>query len=96
MVSKPTVDPELDQIRQVLSGIFHDPGASRVEVFHTSGPYFRAIVVSDEFQGQDAGERQKRVWAFLRQSELDVDLMNRLFGVHPYTWREFREEFQET
>jgi len=56
----------------------------------------RAIVVSDEFENEGAASRQDRVWEHLKKSALKPDLLTRLFGVHPYTWKEFREEFQET
>ncbi len=96
MASQPTVDPDIDRIRQVLRDMFHAPDNSRVEVSHSSGSYLRAIVVSDEFENEGAASRQERVWQYLQQSSLDPSLLNRLFGVHPYTWNEFREEFQET
>jgi acid stress-induced BolA-like protein IbaG/YrbA len=96
MASQPYVDPELDQLKQSLRGLFKRPDESRIDVFHSSGPNFRAIVVSDEFKGQAATTRQTRIWDYLRESSLDADLVNRLFAVHPYTWEEFREQFQET
>jgi acid stress-induced BolA-like protein IbaG/YrbA len=96
MASQPTVDPDLDQVCQALKGMFRAPDNCRVEVFHSSGPYLRAIVVSDEFENEGAASRQERVWEHLKKSALGPDLLTRLFGVHPYTWKEFREEFQET
>lgn len=96
MASQPTVEPDLDRIRETLKGIFRAPENCRIDIFHSSGPYLRAIVVSDEFENEGAASRQERLWQHLQQSSLDPDLLNRLFGVHPYTWNEFREEFQET
>lgn len=96
MASSPALDPDVERVRQLLLQMLQAPREGRVDVLPSSGPYLRAILVSDEFKGEGPASRQNRVWAYLRSSCAEQALLNRLFGVHPYTWDEFREQFQES
>lgn len=78
-----------------MEQMFQPNDRHRIDVVRSSGSFLRAVVVSDSFAGQDAASRQELTWRHLgtRHSK---ELLNRLFGVHPYTWREFLDEVPQS
>ena len=76
-----------DSVCAALKDLVKDPGA-RVEVFESQPGNLRAIVVSDFFSDMGITERQERIWAYLKKS-LEEEQLVRLYGVHPYDSHEY-------
>ncbi|HEY3243793.1 MAG TPA: hypothetical protein VGM03_10620 [Phycisphaerae bacterium] len=94
MVAQAALDPKVEEpIRRALESMLSPGRPHRIEVFRSTRPFLRAIVVSDDFEQMGASQRQDFIWSRLRTTALDAELLNRLWGVHPYTWSEFKEEF---
>lgn len=92
MAKRATLRDDIHQIEEVLRKLLADE--DRVYVFEAPGEYVRAIVVSDRFAGRDAATRQEDVWAHLKR-HLSDDVRMRLWGVHPLTWDEYEQDFEQ-
>jgi hypothetical protein len=92
MAEQATVMSDIRTIENALRDYVGGPGKSHIYVFESSEPYLRAIVVSDHFLGHGVTARQNEIWTFL-DGTLPPDVRRRLFGVHPYTWEEYRRSF---
>ena len=95
MAHQPTVMQDIRDIEDALRAFVAPSGREYVYVFESSGPYLRAIVVSDFFANMNAAARQEAVRQHLRQN-LQPRVLAKLFGVHPYTWEEYGDNFQQS
>lgn len=91
MVQKSTLTPEARAIEQTLERLVAGDPDAMVEVFSSTPPFFRAVVVSDKFfLNRNVTERQNLVWDYLdNDRSLAKGAMHNLMGIHAYTRSEF-------
>jgi len=95
MASKTALRKTIREIENALKLFVEDHGPHHIYVFESSSPYLRALVVSDMFEKWEVATRQNKLWDHLGKT-VTADTLNTLWGVHPYTWKEYDEDFEQS
>ncbi len=95
MAKKTTLRSSIKTIEEALRAFVKDDSPLHVFVFESSRPYLRALIVNDHFVDMQVSTRQNEIWDHLKK-ELTPDLLDILWGVHPYTWQEYDEEYEQS